>query len=568
MYRIYAEDTLIYDSTLDDFVISKGQIIKEVNKSGSFVFTVYPDHPYYYDLEKLKTVITVYKNDKIVFRGRILNESIGFFKDKTFTCEGELSFLLDSIQRPYSFTGTPEKLFKQYITNHNKEVENTKRFEIGDITVKDDNDYINRSNSNYDNTLTNIKDHLIATHEGYLHITRGENKQPILNWFEDFPYSSKQSINFGENLLDFVKTNSAESIATAIIPIGAKIPNESEEEKRLTIESVNGGLDYIYDPVAVEKYGKIFKVVTWDDVTEPDNLLRKGREYLNNVIKQNITIELKAIDLSLMDRSIDSFELGDYINIVSDPHSLNDKLLLKKQTIDLLTPTNDKITLGYTYSTFTDKSLSNNTQNETIVKRVEKIEKSYVDNTVVDSEIKTLRTLIDATNETIVNDYVATENFITELTAVLARATGISIGKTSEDPNLFDVGLPAKFRKNVVIESEWIDLEAVSSFKPYSGLNANKPKLKNIAGHVEIKGIMSPVRTLTSSATRAVMARGIPENLRPDTDRFFLCSGSNKATWECTVTTAGEITIAKYGTTGFEDILTSSILSFSVSYNI
>lgn len=431
MYRIYADETLIYDSTLDDYIITKGQITKEVNKSGSFVFTIYQDHPYYDKLQKLKTIITVYKNEKIVFRGRILNDSIGFFKAKTFTCEGELSFLLDSIQRPYTFTGSPEKLFIQFISNHNSSIDEVKNFGIGEITVKDDNDYINRSNSSYDNTLTNIKDHLIKTHEGYLHITRGDNQKPILNWFADFPYMSQQNINFGENLLDFVKTNSAENIATAIIPLGAKIKSESEEEteeaeeKRLTIESVNGGIDYIYDPVAVAKYGWIFKVETWDDVIEPANLLRKGQASLNNIIKQNTTIEVKAIDLALMDRSIDSFELGDYINIISEPHGLNDKLLLKKQTLDLLKPDNDKITLGYTYSTFTDKSLSSNTQNDTIIKRVETIENSYAINTVIASELETMRSLITQTGESISSEvsgnYVTNDKLVSEISTVFEQ---------------------------------------------------------------------------------------------------------------------------------------------------
>lgn len=431
MYQIYADETLIYDSTLDDYTITKGQITKEVNKSGSFVFTIYQDHPYYDKLQKLKTIITVYKNEKIVFRGRILNDSIGFFKAKTFTCEGELSFLLDSIQRPYTFTGSPEKLFIQFISNHNSSIDEVKNFGIGEITVKDDNDYINRSNSSYDNTLTNIKDHLVKTHEGYLHITRGDNQKPILNWFADFPYMSQQNINFGENLLDFVKTNSAENIATAIIPLGAKIKSESEEkteeaeEKRLTIESVNGGIDYIYDPVAVAKYGWIFKVETWDDVTEPANLLRKGQASLNNIIKQNTTIEVKAIDLALMDRSIDSFELGDYINIISEPHGLNDKLLLKKQTLDLLKPDNDKITLGYTYSTFTDKSLSSNTQNDTIIKRVETIENSYAINTVIASELETMRSLITQTGESISSEvsgnYVTNDKLVSEISTVFEQ---------------------------------------------------------------------------------------------------------------------------------------------------
>lgn len=426
MYRIFADSTLIYDSTLENYIISAGSVSKEVNKSGSFVFTLYQNHPYFDRIQKLKTIITVYKYDKIIFRGRVLTEDLGFYNDKTFTCEGELSFFLDSIQRPYEFAGAPGDLLEQYVTSHNDQVDDDKKFTIGEITVVDNNDYINRSNVNYEDTLTNITAHLVDIDGGYLHITRGENGKPILNWFADFPYQSGQKIEFGENLLDFTKTNSAEEIATGIIPLGAKLgEGDNEQETRLTIESVNNGLDYIVDDLAVATYGRIFKVVTWDDVTDPGNLLTKAREYLNESINQNITIELTAIDLSLLDKSIDDFELGDYIEIVSKPHGVDDKLLLQKQTIDLLKPENDKITLGYTYSSFTDKSLSNVTQNQNLVKTVETIKGNYAVNTVVNTEIENLRSLIDQTSTSISSeilaDYVVNDQLVESISTLYTQ---------------------------------------------------------------------------------------------------------------------------------------------------
>ena len=57
MYKIFADGTLIYDSTLEDYKIGKGSITLETNKTGSFVFSVYLDHFYYDKFVKLKTVI-------------------------------------------------------------------------------------------------------------------------------------------------------------------------------------------------------------------------------------------------------------------------------------------------------------------------------------------------------------------------------------------------------------------------------------------------------------------------------------------------------------------------------
>ena len=82
MYKIFADDTLIYDSNLQEYTITKGQITQEVNKSGSFVFSIYDNHPYYDRIQKLKTIITVYKNKRIVFRGRVITDGIGFLKKR------------------------------------------------------------------------------------------------------------------------------------------------------------------------------------------------------------------------------------------------------------------------------------------------------------------------------------------------------------------------------------------------------------------------------------------------------------------------------------------------------
>lgn len=362
MYKIYADDTLIYDNTLEDYKISKGSISLETNKSGSFTFSIYPDHFFYESFVRLKTIITVYKSGKIVFRGRILNDVTDYWNNKVITCEGELGFLQDSIIRPFSFTGTPEELFKKFIEEHNSQVDEFKRFKIGAVTVVDPNDYIARSNSGYESALSNLNSRLIEDSlGGYFYITHGADgtdQIPTINYLADFTKVSSQTIEFGSNLKNYTKTVKAEDIATAIIPLGHEVDDgdENTENRKLTIESVNGGKDYVYSEAGVALYGWIFKVVSWDDVTEALNLKTKAEAHLENVVNQNITIELNAIDLHLLDHSIESFNVCDYIRVISSPHNFDSTLLCNKQTIDLLKPENDTITLGYTYSLFTEIS--------------------------------------------------------------------------------------------------------------------------------------------------------------------------------------------------------------------
>lgn len=421
MYKIFSDEDLIYDSTLDDYKIGKGQITKELNKSGSFVFTIYSNHAFYNIVQKMKSIITVYKGENLIFRGRVIKESIGFFKDKTFTCEGELGFLLDSIQRPYNFEGTPKELLSQFIENHNSQVDESKRFVLGTVTVTDPNNYITRSNEKYESTSDNLSSRLLDPLGGYIFITENSSGDRVINWYAESPYMSNQSIEFGENLLDFTKTNRAEEIATAIIPLGYEIENVTTGEKtRLTISEVNNGVDYVYNADAVGLYGWIFKVETWDDVTLASNLKSKAEAFLAEKIKQSIAIELSAIDLSLMDQSIDSFRLGDHITIVSKPHGLNDKYLLEKQTIDLLKPDNDKITLGYSYSSFTDTNASANKDNSALIKTVETIRANYVTKAVVTSHVNNLQSLIDQTNESIQMTVSSTTSVNEELRELIA----------------------------------------------------------------------------------------------------------------------------------------------------
>lgn len=362
MYAIYADGALVYDSTLEDYRIGSGEITLELDHSGSFVFSLYPDHPYYDSFVKLKTIITVYKSGRIVFRGRVLDDSVDYWNVKTITCEGELSFLQDSIARPFKFSGTPEELFRQFITQHNEQVDEFKRFKVGTVTVVDPNGYIARENSEYETMLSNMTSRLLEDATGgHFLITHGDDgteEAPTIHYLADFTKVATQAIEFGSNLTNFTKTAKAEDIATAIIPLGATV-GDGENAPKLTIAKVNDGVDYVYSPEAVERYGWIFKTASWDDVTDAANLKAKAEAYLESVINQTITLELSAVDLHLLDRSIESYNVCEYVPVYSEPHNFDGVLLCTKQGMNLLSPANDSVVLGHTFATFTERSARN-----------------------------------------------------------------------------------------------------------------------------------------------------------------------------------------------------------------
>lgn len=391
MYKIYADNTLIYDSTLDDYKIGKGTISHEINKSGSFIFSIYPNHFYYDSFVKLKTIITVHRDGKIVFRGRILNDVTDYWNNKVITCEGELGFLQDSVIRPFKFSGSPLNLFTKFVNEHNSQVDEFKRFKIGKVTVADSTYIISRDNTEYESTLSNLNSRLIDNSlGGFFYITHGDDgtdEIPTINYLADSVKVASQTVEFGSNLRNYVKTVKAEELATAIIPLG---------EENLTITSVNNGKDYVYSAEGVALYGWIFKAVPWDNETVAANLKSKAEAYLSNIVTQNVTVELNAIDLHLLDRSIESFNICDYVRVISKPHNFDATLLCNHQTLDLLKPENDSLILGYAISTITGrtsevsssvKAIRSETKN--IASSVKKINDDYVTSSQLTATVDT-----------------------------------------------------------------------------------------------------------------------------------------------------------------------------------
>lgn len=432
MYQIRADNEVIYDPRLEDYKVFNPKVSFEVNKTGSLSFKIYNTHPYYSMLKKSKTILSVLDDGKIIFKGRITEDTRDFNNGKQVDCEGLLAFLNDSMLRPFEFQGTPEELFIMIIENHNSQVQEFQKFKIGRITVVDHNDYINRSSTKHLKSWEVIKTRLLDTLGGYIQI-RYEADGMYIDYLQDFvsedgfKFVSTQSIEFGKNLLD-VKQKVKAPVATAMIPLGAKL--EANSEARLTIESIenqeDGDIvkigDTIYSKSGVAQYGFIYAKIedtTWEDVTKPENLYRKAKEeLLGTKIKLSETIELSAIDMQKLGYKISNFRYCEYIKVFSKPHDIDELYLLSKLSFELDKPNNTKITLGETKLSLTDKNISND---RNLVDSIEKINNTFK-NYVLNEEMTEIREQILENTTAIVQDsqnivfkaleqYVSTGNF-------------------------------------------------------------------------------------------------------------------------------------------------------------
>lgn len=380
MYKILCDGKTLHDVRDPDYQVLTPKISLELNKTGNLDFGMLQTHPHANDINKLKSRIDVYEDDELLFSGRSLTDEKDFQNTGQISCEGELSFLLDSIQRPHNYgTETVEvgkadtniEIFKRLIKEHNSQVEEAKKFEIGVIDIESVT--IKSLSTNYEKTWDFINSNFLEKYDGYLRVRHEENVR-YLDYVKQYGNVSNQVIQFGENLLDLKKYSKAEDIKTAIIPLGAVVEN-----KNVTIATANGhnGTDYVYSQDAVDLYGWIYDKVDFSEIYNPDKLLEEANKYLQKCINLAITIELTAVDLHMVDIDINSIRLGDLVPCISTQHGIMSTFgdvstyyLVSKYELDLENPANNKITLGRTISTLTDKQVQSSQNLETKINKV------------------------------------------------------------------------------------------------------------------------------------------------------------------------------------------------------
>ena len=376
MVQVYADGRVVYDTRLQDTALLGLEVSLLVNKAGTAEITMPPDHPAYDYFTEYKTVVTIYRDGVLLFRGRALYASDDFYRRRTITCEGERAFLLDGVMRPYLYQDGPAAIFADIIGLYNAQMtDESRRFVVGTVTVTDPNNYV-RLESDKAEQIADTLDKLVERVGGYIVFSTNTDGQRTINWYDTLDYRSWQVIEFGSNLLDFSRTGANTDMATVIIPYGAQVEVLNEEtgettQQRVDITSVNEGLDFIQDYDAVYLRGVIARPVYWDDVTEPANLLAKAQQYLASSKLLISSLELSAVDLSALDKNIDSFRVGDRVQVRSKPHGVDDLFTLMERDYDLLDPGKDKVVLGKDLSSLTGADAAGDKKSANELNKVE-----------------------------------------------------------------------------------------------------------------------------------------------------------------------------------------------------
>ena len=394
MFKVTAQNRsgityTLYDPRSPDLKLISPACKTTVNKAGLLTFSVPLTHPHTDKIAKLDTVVTLWQDDAILFRGRALNDEWDLRSTRKIEVEGELAYLNDSVQPLTVYHDmTVAAYFAKLIELHNAQVDETRRFVVGQVTVTNSTDNVYRQ-SDYESTMDALQDKLLNRLGGYLVIRYGKDGTRYLDYLKEYGNVNSQRITASTNLLDMLHTVRGEDVATAIIPLGAQL----DEDKvgmvtpRLTIAAANDGKDYIYDADAVAKWGWIYKVVVHDDITLAENLLRAGYADLEAAKYLRGSIEVDAVDLHLVDSSVERIKLGDMILFSAPDSTTPISMLVTEINLPVDEPGDATYTLGTSYRTMTEQQVDARkdlgeqlelVRDETN-KRTDKVQQEFVD---------------------------------------------------------------------------------------------------------------------------------------------------------------------------------------------
>lgn len=348
LYYPLDPDRQIYDDELND----------SLGSTATFNFSIPPQNPAYLHIEPLSTKVYVYDGDDVIYDGRVSNDKKDILNTGTVETVGSMSYLADSIQQPFSFSGSLEAYFTQILGAHNEQCE--AKFQVGNIM---DGTIVVVSNE-YKDTLSILSETTQETLGGYLRIRYLADDSYVLDYQTGFGENS-QIVRLGENIVDLNSERSPEEIYTRIIPLGAELEanDQSTLPRYVTIDSVNNGVNYVENQTLKDKYRTIVGVKQWDDITDPGELKRVAQEYINGMTLPE-TFSIQAVDLSYIEDGVAAFEVGKNTRIVSPPHGIDTEYLLAEKTMHLTSPENDSVTLGEVKQSLSKQVVSNQTEAE------------------------------------------------------------------------------------------------------------------------------------------------------------------------------------------------------------
>lgn len=344
MYQVNIWDHILYYPASEDAAIYDTELTEDIGQAGTFSFKVPPTNPYYSDLVT-GALITILKNGKEFWRGEIRDIKTDFAKVANVYAVEDLIWLADEFLTPAAITNeTYAQRFQTAISAYNTNRTADRQFTAGYVTNVTSTNACNWI-TEYDWSILDCLRACICKDDGYIKVRRVTSGGTVTRYIDivklsDYGVQATQPIEYGYNLLDYVKDADYGNLVNVLTPYGAETDTEIYDGYNQRLAGTT-----ISDATSITAFGRHAKAVIFDDVDDLTKLNSLASAYLTRYAQPQLTMEVQAVDLAEVE-SVDEIRIGDSIRIIAAPFAVDQWLYLTEIKRDIQNIDKNSITLS------------------------------------------------------------------------------------------------------------------------------------------------------------------------------------------------------------------------------
>lgn len=406
MYQVKLGNKILYYPGSEDAEIYSTDLNEEMGMSGEFKFKVPPNNPAYADLTQ-GALVTILKDGKEYWRGEIKDIKTDFTKIADVYALEDLSWLGDEYLTPASITNESNaQRFQAAIAAYNANRPADRQFTVGYLTNVTSTDLCNWT-TEYDWSILDSLRNCICKDNGYIRVRRVTSGGATTRYIdivrlEDYGIQATQAIEYGYNLLDYVKDSDYSNLVNVLTPYGAELDSTVYDGYNARLQGTT-----ITQADSVSAYGRHAKAVIFDSASTLAELNALAQEYLTKYSQPQLTMEVKAVDLEAI-QPADAFRLGDSVRIIAKPFAVDQRLYLTQIRRDIQNIDKNSITMSGDVE-------KNKTLTSQMVGTTQAIKSIPSKSSILDAAFKNVIALLDGTDGGVVTYHLNENDQIDEL---------------------------------------------------------------------------------------------------------------------------------------------------------
>ena len=347
MYQVNLGNNVLYYPASADACIYDTKLTEDIGMAGEFSFKVPPQNPYYSNLVQGE-LITIYRDGVEFWRGEIREIKTDFAKIANVYCLEDMAWLGDEFLTPAQVTtDTYAQRFQAAIDAYNLNRSSERQFTAGYITNISSSNLCNWTTEYEESILENLRRCICdaGSTTGYVRVRRVTSGGTVTRYIDivklsDYGVAATQPIEYGYNLLDYVKDSDYSNLVNVLIPYGDELDSEIYTDYN---ERLAGTV--ISEATSITTYGRHAKAVVFDGVSDLTALNNLAASYLSRYSQPQLTMQVKAVDLAGIE-SVDAISIGDSVRIIAKPFAVDQWLYLTQITRDIQNIDKNTITLS------------------------------------------------------------------------------------------------------------------------------------------------------------------------------------------------------------------------------